>query len=355
MSAPTTVTELESKSEGTETPALQGRRPTHSQPFRKRSLLFVFVLGVGLVSLAPFAFNTIRGTAENDASETSARTGMPVAVVRVGTVSAPALSRSYSGVLMARRESQLSFERGGLLVRVEKHEGDRVKSGELMALLDQGNLDAAEARTKSELLAAEALLAELVAGPRRQTLDAAAARVERLAAEVALAQVDARRQNRLLDSNATSRADYDSSVFGLEAKEKALMAEKATLAELVEGTRKEQIAGQRAQCASIRAALQEIEAQRRDSRIEAPYDGKIQSRLLDEGAVVAASTPVFALVSHAIEARFGVPAGLAASLPPNSKVIVRLRDQEREGSRRSTRASDRLADSNERHLHPIAR
>lgn len=286
-------------------------------------LSIAIIVAVGVVVTRPPA-----GGVALDAPEDSA---LPVSIIRAGQLTAPDLSRSYSGVLMARQESLLSFERGGRLLTLAKEEGDTVRAGEQLAELDQENLDAAELRTRSELAASQARLDELVAGPRKQTIDAAKARVEQLAAEVELAKLDAERQNRLWSTNATSRAAYDSAIFGLRVSENALAAQRAALDELEEGTRKEQIAIQKANVAGMQAALKEIEAQRRDSRIEAPFDGKIQTRLVDEGVVINTGTAAFQLVSHEIEARFGLPPALAGTMSPGMPVTTTLRGETRNG------------------------
>ncbi|MEO1529661.1 MAG: HlyD family efflux transporter periplasmic adaptor subunit [Planctomycetota bacterium] len=286
----------------------------------------------GIAIIGSIALMTSKPSGSGAAAEpTDVAGAIPVSIIRAGTMTAPDLTRSYSGVLLARQESLLSFERGGRVLTLSKQEGDVVLAGEHLAELDQENLDAAELRTQSELAAAEARLAELVAGPRQQTLDAAKARVEQLTAEVGLAKVDADRQQRLIVTNATSRAAYDAAVFGLRAKENALAAQRATLDELVEGTRKEQIAIQKANVAGMQAALKEIQAQRRDSRIEAPFDGKIQSRVVDEGVVVSTGAAAFQLVSHAIEARFGLPPSVATQFKVGAIVTIRLHGQTRQG------------------------
>ena len=291
---------------------------------------------IGLLLLASIAAVSIVSRNREKSDDVSAANGglgaaLPVNVIRAGELPAPQLSRSYSGVLIARRESRLSFERPGRVLVLAVHEGDEVSGGDVLAELDQENLDAIEARIVSELAAADALLAELIAGPRKQTLLAAEARVAQLSAQVALAKVDAARQNQLIGSKATSMAARDAAQFGLEANEKALLAEQAALAELVEGTRAEKIAAQRANRDAIKASLREIEAQRGDSQIEAPFAGTIQSRLIDEGVVVDAGASVFHLVSREIEARFGLPPTIAARLAPGMPVKLELRGREKRG------------------------
>ncbi len=103
---------------------------------------------------------------------------LPVQVVRVGSIDGQEFAQRYAGILIPKRESVLSFERGGRVIRIAVREGTEVKRGDVLAELDQEDLDANEDRIESELAAAEALLDELVAGPRRQSIEAAEAKVK---------------------------------------------------------------------------------------------------------------------------------------------------------------------------------
>lgn len=261
------------------------------------------------------------------------RVALPMAVntLVVGEIAPEIQTRSYSGSLIARFESRLSFERSGRVDRIGPHEGARVESGTVLASLAQDDLDAKQHRIESELAAAQAVLDELVAGPREQTIQAAAAKVNELAARVLLAETNAKRQSKLAPQGATSQSQLDSASFGFQASRHSLIAAEALLRELKEGTRDEQIDAQRAKCEAIRGSLREIEADRADSRIVAPFAGSIQNRMVDEGAVVSPGSAALHLVSHAIEARVALPPAVAQSLRVGSDVSLRCNGQSRPG------------------------
>ncbi len=257
---------------------------------------------------------------------------LPVQVIRAGSVSGPDLSSRYAGLLIPRQESVLGFERGGRVAAVHVSEGETVGRGDLIAELDQRDLDAAEKRVHGELAAAEAELAELIAGPRRQTIDAARARVKALAARVEQAKLQASRQRQLAPRGATSNTELDSAVYGLQASEGSLLAAQAALEELSAGTRREKITAQRARCEAIAAQLEEIQSQREDSRIVAPFAGSIARRLIDEGTVVTSAATVVELVSGGCEAQVGLPPSVAARLAPGEPVVLHLRQATRRGT-----------------------
>ncbi len=297
---------------------------------RFRSLVGIAVAGVAAVVV--WAATIASTPAEDTSGEPRSEAGadrkadpLPVQVIRVGSVAGPDLSSRYAGLLIPDRESELGFEREGRVEAVHVSEGDTVSRGDLIAELDQQDLDAAEKRVRGELAAAEAKLAELVAGPREQTIEAARARVEELAARVAQAKLEANRQRQLAPRGATSNAELDSAVYGLQASENSLLAARAALEELSAGTRVEQIAAQRARCAAIEAQLEEIQSQRDDSRIVAPFDGSIARRMVDEGTVVTSSVAVVEVVSERCEAQVGLPPAVAAQLTAGDAVVLHVR------------------------------
>ncbi|HEY5972956.1 MAG TPA: biotin/lipoyl-binding protein, partial [Pseudoxanthomonas sp.] len=78
--------------------------------------------------------------------------GRPVLVMHPGG-GADAAVTAYAGEIRAREESPLSFRVGGKLVRREVDVGAHVRAGDLLAVLDAGDL-AAQARAAQAQLAA---------------------------------------------------------------------------------------------------------------------------------------------------------------------------------------------------------
>jgi len=304
------------------------------RPLCRRAAIASAVVVTIVIVTAAIAASRVQDRAATKASAVrreSTVDPLPVAIVRVGSFGGPELSSNYAGLLIARRDSVLGFERGGRVARVVVDEASDVHAGDLIAELDQQDLDAAEKRVRSELVAAEALLAERIAGPRDETIQAARARVKELSARVDLAKLEAERQQQLASRGATSRSELDAAVFGLQASENGLLAAQAALEELSAGTRKEQIAAQRAECDAIEAELEQIESQRQDSRIVAPFDGTVAQRMIDEGVVVPAGAAVVQLVSDRREAQVGLPPRVAADLKRGDPVVLQVRQSTRCG------------------------
>lgn len=86
----------------------------------------------------------------------------PVRPVRVFTTKADANfdSRTYPGKVKAAKEASLAFRLSGQLVKLDVKEGDQVKKGQLIAMLDQRDYLAAVADLRAQLIGARSVLKE---------------------------------------------------------------------------------------------------------------------------------------------------------------------------------------------------
>lgn len=187
------------------------------------------------------------------------------------------IERVFSGTVRSRRASHLGFERDGLVTEVLVDEGDHVRKDQLIAKLDTAQLRA----TRRRMVAA---LANAQAG-------------------VGISELTAKRLGQLADEQFVSRQSSDEASFGLQAA--------------------------RAKYDELRAAIRRIDVDLHKSRLLAPFSGAVAARLLDEGSVVAAGTPIVRLLEgESKEAVVGVPISAASALPIGSEQTLRVGDQE---------------------------
>jgi RND family efflux transporter MFP subunit len=165
----------------------------------------------------------------------------------------------------------------------------------------------------------------MIAGPRVENIAAARARVKSFQAQVELLKRQTARQKRLLPQNATSQDEYERYAFDMRARAAQLNEAQHNLEELLNGTRKEQIAAQRAVVTELDAAIADIDVDLRKSTLKAPFDGTIARRLVDDGTVVDVGQPVFRLVEdQVLEARIGLPVHAAGRLVAESLQRVKI-------------------------------
>lgn len=197
---------------------------------------------------------------------------LPVETLRVHRQESFSIRRRFSGVVRARSESAIAFELSGQVARVFVRQGDQVKRGARLAVLDTRVLRADRSRLRAELTQARA---------SSENAAAQAARVR------ALAEESFASPQRMDNANEARRVGA-------------------------------------ARVEALEAALVEIEVRLSQSVLTAPFNGTITRRSLDIGTVSQPGKTVFALRGDgALEAVFGLPAKLALAAGGSTKARVR--------------------------------
>ncbi len=193
------------------------------------------------------------------------------------------------------RQVNLSFKVGGRIETVAVDEGDAVKAGQVLATLDERYFEDDLALARAQRAQAAANLERLEHGSRPEEIAIARASLAERQATMKRAEQDLRRQEKLLGTSAMARQDYDQAVAAYhEASAKAKSAEESLrLAEI--GPRPEDVAAGRAQLQAADAQVVVAERRLADSRLAAPNDGVILTRVREKGAIVQPGDTVFAL------------------------------------------------------------
>lgn len=251
-----------------------------------------------------------------------------VRVVAIEPVSSYETVRTYTGRVEARQSSDLGFERSAELIEIAVEEGAAVDAGAVLARLDTRQLEARKRSLTAERDAATALLDELVAGPRQEHIDAARAEVDRQTAMLARLKVRAERIEKLHGRSAANDDERDEVRFDVQAAQAALARANAELDELNNGTRPERLASQRARVAQLDASIASVEVDLEDSVLVAPFAGRVQRRIVDEGSVVSPGDAVLMLVQGgAREATVGVPWDVVDSLSAGQSAELFIGDR----------------------------
>ncbi|MHC4937833.1 MAG: efflux RND transporter periplasmic adaptor subunit [Planctomycetota bacterium] len=247
---------------------------------------------------------------------------LPVEVMPAEAAQRFTTRRTYTGRLDARRVAALAFERIGLLREVNVDEGARVNAGDPLAVLDTRELELDRRSAVAERDGAAAQLAEMKAGPRKQTIEAARQVVRDLEAQEEIARRKLKRRNEL-SANAISEEAVEEAEFFRNSVSARLVRAREILAELEEGTRKEKIEAQEALVRRLDARIANIDVALTKSVLKAPFKGTIAARRADEGAVLSPNQPLLELVeADALEARIGLPPDEAVRLPLGAEAEV---------------------------------
>ncbi len=249
----------------------------------------------------------------------------------VGSQGPGQIDRHFSGLVRPRRVSSLGVKQLGRVARVSVLVGQQVSQGEVLVEMDTRQLEAQRLLAAAQLAESRAVLDELLRGPRLQEIAQSQARVTETRAQLALAQTKLQRSGQLRTQSALSQQEYDEARYQYEVLAAQANSAEQALSVLVEGTRSERLDAQRGTVAAAEARLQELEIQLEESRIEAPYDGMIQAKYIDEGAIVMPGQSILELVEvSAIEVHVGLPTGLVPELL-GQRLIVEAGERQGEG------------------------
>jgi RND family efflux transporter MFP subunit len=164
------------------------------------------------------------------------------------------------------------------------------------------------------------------AGPRAETLDAARATVRDFDAQLQLAKRNLERRQRLVNTDALSKEDFEVAQSTVARTEAARANAQKTLEDLALGTRFEKIETQEATIASLQESIASAQVELEQSEIRSPYDGSIIDRSIHEGAVASPGSNIFVVseVSQ-LEAHFGVSPQMMGSLTLSQKLELTVR------------------------------
>jgi multidrug resistance efflux pump len=275
-----------------------------------------------------------------------------IAVLAVIVVAALLLSRRqtrpfFVSGFIESHQIRVGSRVGGRVEKVHVVEGQSVKQNEPLLELEAYDLHERLAEAEAALQAKEAMLAKLVAGPRKEEIEGARAardrakasldkaiagprpqeikiaedKLARAEAELLKAQKDHARVKNLFDNAqaaveemdevaralsvaqanaAQARDELELMQAGTRAEEigeaQASLAEaQEKLALLEAGTREEEIAEARATVASARAVVAVIQRQIAELIVRAPIDSVVEAAELRPGDLIAPSAPVIAL------------------------------------------------------------
>lgn len=193
------------------------------------------------------------------------------------------------------RDVVLGFRAGGRIAEMRFEEGDTVRAGQVMAVLDKGpaedDLDLAQA----ELRAAEATLRKFERGSRPEEIEQARAQLREREAAFENAQRIYLRRADLVRKGTVSQQEYEDALSARDEAKARLATARETLNLALQGFREEDVMEARATVDAAEAKVALARTRLADTAIEAPADGTVLTRVREPGAIVAQGAPVYSL------------------------------------------------------------
>jgi RND family efflux transporter MFP subunit len=179
----------------------------------------------------------------------------------------------------------------GLLTQFPAKEGQKVGKGELIAQLRPDEFRARLKNLQGQLDQARASLQGLQAGERPEERRRREAQVRAAEARLSNARADLNRAEQLVPTRAMSRAEYERYQTTYRVAQEDLKSARELL-DAAQTGREEDIAAMEAQIRGLEARVVEADIALKDTTLNAPYDGVIAQRFVEQGQNIRAKDPV---------------------------------------------------------------
>jgi HlyD family secretion protein len=196
------------------------------------------------------------------------------------------------------REVDLAFNDSERIARVLVQEGDRVRKGQVLAVLDTQRLAPRLAQAEAQAAAQAAVVARMRHGSRPQEIAQARANLELAQANARQARENYGRIRQVFRSSrgrAVSRQDLVNAQAQWDVAEARVDVSRKALELAVIGPRKEDIAQAEAMLDADKAQVALLERELADAQLRAPLDAVVRSRIAEPGDMASPQKTAFTL------------------------------------------------------------
>ena len=184
---------------------------------------------------------------------------------------------------------------GGRIMRLKVEEGDTVRAGDTLAVLDQGEVTGAYRAQLAETERASVQALEIRRGPRPEEIQVARAELDAATTALDLARRDFERMEALFKEQVVAQADYDRARTTRDSAAARHAAAADQLSLLEEGNRREQVQAAQRAAESAHAQLGSAASRLSELVLIAPANGVVLLRNFVAGELVQPGQPVVTL------------------------------------------------------------
>jgi len=223
-------------------------------------------------------------------------------------------SDTFSGTVIPDKQIFLSPKVSGYLVKVNVKSGDRVKKGEVLAVIDSSAIKPDVEKAKAGIKEVNAALKEL-----DKALKEVEARKQAAEANYQLAEKTYNRFKKLLEAEAVSKQKFDEVAAQYRAAKANLEAVKAKEAQIL--AKKKVLLAKKQQ---VEASLKKAKAFLSYTELRSPVNGIVLQKLIDKGNLVSPQTPVFKIGSLPLKVRAYIDDIYAGKVKVGTEVKVKV-------------------------------
>lgn len=216
-----------------------------------------------------------------------------LALIAAGCSGGPPTIRA--GGVVEMDEIDVAALEGGRIVRILADEGDSVRVGDTLAVLQRGELAAQVEAQIAQAGRAAAQSREVSAGPRAEEIRIAHAEVASAVAQLDLAEKQLARAEELLRGNVIAQAELDRARTERDAAIARRDGLQQRLTMLEAGSRSEEVTAARAASVAARAQLAALRSRLGELVLTAPARGVVLLRNFEAGELALPGQPVVTL------------------------------------------------------------
>lgn len=211
----------------------------------------------------------------------------------------------------------------GRIEKMNLHEGQHVKKGELLYTLSTPELNAKLQQAEAAKNAATALDQKALAGARIQQIEAARNLWQKAQAGRVLSQRTFERVKTLYKQGVVAAQKFDEAEANYQAMVASEAAAKAQYELALDGASKEDKEAAAAQVQQAEGAINEVESYISDAMVYSPVDGEISSIIAEQGELVGSGYPVVSIIDTTdIWATFNVKETLLPKIKIGGKMVT---------------------------------
>jgi HlyD family secretion protein len=193
------------------------------------------------------------------------------------------------------RDANLAFNEQERIAEIFVEEGDRVKKGQILAILKTHRLEAQIEEAEAQVAAQQEVVKRFEAGTRPQEIEQARAEVAAAKATVRNSMLNFERISKTSGAGATSRQALDNARAQLDVDQAQLKVKEKALNLALEGPRKEDIAAAKNTLEALKASLSLLKIRLADMTLISPSPGIIRNRIMEPGEMASPNLPVVTL------------------------------------------------------------